>query len=147
MIIVADEMKNAVNYHTVQLILELGSVKMGILPYTVDTDEQISGKSISRTVVESDNVSIIVVLEIFKVNVQNIIVRTEDDRYITYHAYLAFNYSLKSLPTQSLALEYKSSVLFEEPYHRPKFLQIYNYYLLKLDIEIIIFNFERLSDN
>ena len=42
MIIVTYQVKDTMNYHPIQLILELGSVFDRILPYCINTDKEIA---------------------------------------------------------------------------------------------------------
>ena len=69
---------------TVEFIGKLGSVEGGILPDGIDTYEKITGKVVAFTIIESYDVSEIVVLKIFHVDIKNVIVGTEYYVNITY---------------------------------------------------------------
>ena len=90
MIIITDEMENAMDYDSVEFFLELGSILDGIFTDTVDADEKITGKSVALAIIEGDDVSEIVVLEILLVYIENVIVGTEDDGDVSDATDLAF---------------------------------------------------------
>ena len=109
MVIISYKMKKAVDNDPVQLILELSSILTGIFPDTVDTYKEISGQSVTFTIVESNDIGKIIVLEISLVYIQNIIVRTEDYRYVTRTLYLALGNKPQPPVIKCLAFKDKTS--------------------------------------
>ena len=73
-IVVTDKMKKAVDNYTVKLISEISTEIQRILLHAVNADEQIAGKDIINTIIESDDVCVVVVFEVTDVYVKNIIV-------------------------------------------------------------------------
>ena len=61
MIVIADEMEDAMDDYAVKLIVELGSVEDGILTDGINADEKVSGNPVALAIVESDNVREIIV--------------------------------------------------------------------------------------
>ena len=72
-------MKNTMNNHPVQLFLEIGTIFDSILSDSIDTDKKVAGKFVTFAVIESDYISKVIMLEIFLIDIQNIIIRTEYD--------------------------------------------------------------------
>lgn len=74
MIIITYKMKYSMNDDPVQLFLEVGTVLDGILPDTVNTYEKITGQPVTLAIIESDDVSEVIMLKIFLIDIQDIIV-------------------------------------------------------------------------
>ena len=108
MVIITDEMKDTMDNDPVQLVLEFGTIFESIFTDTVDTDEKITGKSVPFAIVEGDDVSEIVMLEVLLVYIEDVVVRTEDYRYVTNATNFAF--SNKSKPSVVQSLPFKNEV-------------------------------------
>ena len=117
MIIVSDEMKDSMNNYSVQFLLEFSSILWSILPDTVYTDEEITGKSVTFAVIKSYDIGEVIVLKIFLVYIQYIIVGTEDDRDLTDSSDLAFSNKSEPAVIQSLTLENEVCILKIVRYH------------------------------
>ena len=111
MIIIADEMENAMNYDSVEFFLELGSILDSIFTDTIDADEKITGKSVALAIIESDDISEIVMLEILLVYIKNVIVGTEDDGNVSDATDLAFCDKSEPAVSKSLSLKDKVCIL------------------------------------
>ena len=74
--------------------VEFGFVRslelFGIGTYRVQTDEQVARNAVSLTVVERDDVGVIIVLQILAVYFQNLFIRTENVSYFTYFFPVSF---------------------------------------------------------
>ena len=79
MIVITYKMKDTMNYYSIELFLEFCSVLLSILSDRINTYEEIARKTITFAIIESDDISEIVMLEIFLVYISYIVVRTEDD--------------------------------------------------------------------
>jgi hypothetical protein len=105
MVVISYQMEKTMHHDTVQFILELRTIEQGILPDGVDTDEKVAGEFVPLAIVEGDDVREIVVLEITHVNVQDIIVRAEDDGDVPYPFDLAPRYHPQPAVIQSFTFE------------------------------------------
>ena len=74
MVVITDEMENAVNYDPVEFIVKLCSVLEGILTDRIDTYEKISVKLITLTIIKSYYIRKIVVSEITLVDIEDIVI-------------------------------------------------------------------------
>ena len=83
MVIVADEVQQAVHDDAIELIRKLRPVKSGILPHGIYGDEKVSGEAVSLAVIEGDDIGIIIVLQIFYIDIQYIIIGTEYYRNVS----------------------------------------------------------------
>ena len=90
MVVVTYQVEKSVNHHAIQLLVEVHTIELGIILHAVYADEQISTEDILLAVVESNDVSKLIVLEIFHINVEDIVIRTENDVNVTYLFNLAF---------------------------------------------------------
>ena len=108
MVIITDEMKDTMDNDPVQLVLEFGTIFESIFTDTIDTDEKVTGKSVPFAIVEGDDVSEIVMLEVLLVYIEDVVVRTEDYRYVTNATNFAF--SNKSKPSVVQSLPFKNEV-------------------------------------
>ena len=126
-VIVADEVQDAVHNDAVQFIGKLGSVERSILLYGIDGDEQVSGEPVSLTIVESDDVCEIVMLKVTHVHIEDVVVGTE--YYVNVSDGFDFAASDHFQPTvvRLFVLENKLYILAIIPDHDQKFPQIYNY--------------------
>ena len=89
MIVITDKMKDAMHDDPVELILELGSIFDRILPYSIHTDEEVSGEPVPLTVIKSYDVSEVIMLKILLIDIQYIIIGTEYDGDVSDAAYFA----------------------------------------------------------
>ena len=140
MIIIADEMENAMDYDSVEFFLELGSILDCIFTDTVDADEQVTGESVPFAIVEGDDVSEIVMLEVLLIYIEDVVVGTEDYRYVTDTADLAFSNKTKPTVIQGFALENEICVL-EIVRNHAKIFRKSTILYKKFEIKIIISNF------
>ena len=108
MIIIADQMKDAMDDDSIEFLLEFGSILYRVFADAVDTDKKITRQLIILAIIEGDDVSEIIMLEILLVYIENIIVRAEDDGDVSYTADLALCY--KSKPTVIERLTFKDKV-------------------------------------
>jgi hypothetical protein len=95
MIIISDEMKKAVNDDPVELIGKLGPVERGVLPDGIYAYEKVSGETVSFTIIESNDVRIIIVLQIFYIDIQNIIIGAEYNRNVSQTLGFTLRYKLE----------------------------------------------------
>ena len=77
-------MENSVDDHPVKFFFEIGSEFNGVFTYTVHTDEKISGQYLSFAIVEGYDVGEIIMLELLHVDIENVIVGTENDIDVPY---------------------------------------------------------------
>ena len=126
-VVVTNQMKKTMNDDPVEFLIELGTIFNGILTNGVDTDEQISGKLVSLTIVESDNVGKIVMLKISHVDIKDVIVGTKYYVNIAYGSDLTASDKLQPAVRGQFILENKLDIFTIVPDHGSKFLQIYNY--------------------
>ena len=110
-IVISDKMKKAVDDDTVQLILKFGPELYGIFTDRINTNEKVSGKTVSLTVIESYNIRKIIVLKILLIDVKHVIVRTENNRYIPYSTYFALGRKFQPLVRFTTVAEFEVSVL------------------------------------
>ena len=96
------------NDYSVKFLFEFGSVLGSIFPYAVDTYEKITGESVSLAIIKCNDIGEVIVLEIFLIYIQYIIIRTEDDRYLTDPSDLTF--SNKSEPAVIQGLTFKNEI-------------------------------------
>jgi len=126
-IVITDQMEETMDDHAVKFLIELGTIFNGILTDSVDTDEQISGKLVSLTIVESDNVGKIVMLKITHVDIKDVIVGTKDYVNITDGPDFATSDKFQPTVCSKFILENKLDIFTIVPDHASKFPQIYNY--------------------
>ena len=111
MVVVTNQMQHAMDNDPVEFIRELRPVKSGIFTHGINADKEVSAEPIPLTVVKGDDVCIIIVFQIFYIDIQNIIIGTKYNRYISQA--LGFTLCNKLEPTRSKAffLKRKSNVL------------------------------------
>ena len=63
MIVITYQMKQAVYNHPMEFFLEFRPVFQGIFTYGIHTYEQVTGKNIALTIIESDDIRKIIVTE------------------------------------------------------------------------------------
>ena len=89
MVIITYKMKQAMDHHTVKLLVKISTIFNGILTNRVDTYEQVTGKLFSFTVIKGYDVGEIIMAEVPHVYIQDVVIRTEDNVDITYSLYFA----------------------------------------------------------
>ena len=63
MVVITDQMQDAMDNHPIEFIGELGPIERSVLPDGIDADEQVAVQAVAFAVVEGDDVRKIVVLE------------------------------------------------------------------------------------
>jgi hypothetical protein len=94
----------------VEFILEIRTVLYGILTNCINTYEEISRQFITFTVIECDDVCKIVMLKILLIDIQNIIIRTEDYGNVSYSADLTLCNKAQPTVIESFTFENEISV-------------------------------------
>lgn len=110
-VVIADEMKKPMDDDPVEFILKFSPELDCILPYGIDAYEKVTGKTVALAIVESDDVGKVVVLEELLVDVEDIVIGTEDYGNVPYSEYLAFGRKLKPLVCLPPVPEIEVSVL------------------------------------
>ena len=77
MVVITYQVQQAMNNDTIEFIRKFGSVKTGIFANGIYTDEKVTGKPVSLTVIKGNNVRVIIVVQIFYIDIQNIIIGAE----------------------------------------------------------------------
>lgn len=95
MIVVSDEMKQSMDNYSVEFFFELCLVEDGVFLDRIYTDEKITGKDIAFAIVESNDVSEIVVLKKLLIDIKNVVVGTENYIDLTEFLYFTFSYKFK----------------------------------------------------
>ena len=121
-------MKDTMYHHAVEFIRELRTISNRIFPNTVDTDKQVAGNFISFAIIKRDDIGKIIVLEVFQVHVQDVIIRTENNRDVSQPADLTFGDQAEPAVVALLALENEGGILVKIRNHGLPFfrLQIYD---------------------
>ena len=78
-VVIAYEMKDAVDNDPVELVLEIHLVLIGIFPDAVNAYEKVAGNLVALGLVKSNDVGKIIVTQIFHIYIQDVIVRAEDN--------------------------------------------------------------------
>ena len=74
-------MEDAVDDCAVQFVVVSCPELLGVAPHCVETDEYVPGDYVALGIVESDDVSVIVVVEVLAIDLDNPVVRAEDVGY------------------------------------------------------------------
>ena len=130
MVVVTDKMEYTVDHDPIEFVGELCPVEKGILPDTVYADKQISAEDILFAVVEGDDIGEVIVLEILHIDVENIVIRTEDYVNISYLSDLTRRYRSQPLVIKRFVFEFERNVLAiisDHSFQLKKDAQIYNY--------------------
>ena len=125
MVVITDQVQETMDNDPVQLILELGSIKLRVLPDRVHTDEKVTVQAVALAVVECDDVREVIVLQILHVHVQDVIVRAENDGNITQSTDLTLGDQLEPTAGKPLLLESELRIFVIIGYHNQNFVQIY----------------------
>ena len=70
--------------NTVELLVESGVELLGILLHTLNTYQNIAGNNFALNVVEGDNVGIGIVIEIFTIDLDEVIIVAEEIADVAY---------------------------------------------------------------
>ena len=111
MVIITYMMENTMNAHPVEFIGKLSTVLKGIFTDTVNADEKITGKSVPLAIIKGDYICEVIVLKLLLVDLQYIIIRTENNGYITYSPDFTFSHKPKPTVIQSPGTENKIGIL------------------------------------
>ena len=117
MIVVSDKMENAVHYHPVQFVFELGAVEGSVVADGIYADEKIPGELAPLAIVEGYYVGEVVVLKVLHVDIEYVVVGTEDDADIAERADFALGDELEPLVVQQLVLELEVDIFLIVPDH------------------------------
>ena len=110
-------MKNAMHDNTVEFIFETGRIMRSIVLDRINTDEQVTRKDISITIIESNNVSIIIVLQILLIYIKKVAVRTKNNVDIANGLGFCFRNKLKPSFADKFVGKIKFDVLGEKSNH------------------------------
>lgn len=77
MVVITNQMQEAVDDDAVKFIGKGGSIKGGVFAHGIDRDEKVSAKGIALAIVKGDNVRVIIVLQIFYIDIQYIFIGTK----------------------------------------------------------------------
>jgi hypothetical protein len=116
-VIISYKMENPVDNHPVQLGFKVSGIKPGIVTDGIYAYEKVSGKDILLTVIEGDDVCIIIVAKIFSIDIQKIGVGAKYDVNLPDTAVFAFSDSLEPAPGQHPVPERKNRIFDIKPYH------------------------------
>jgi len=113
MVIISYKVQKAVDNHAVKLIGKLGPIEGGVFTHGINTDKKVSGKPLTLTVVKGDNVRIIIVLQIFYIDIKNIIIGTKYNGNVSQALGLTLGHKLEPTGSQTLFLEHKLAIFGE----------------------------------
>jgi hypothetical protein len=105
--------KEAVYDDAVQFIGKLGPVERSVLPNGIDGDEKVSGEAVSLTVVEGNDICVVIVLQIFYIDIQNIIIGTKYHSNVSKALGLTLGYKFEPTRSEAFFLEGKHNVFRE----------------------------------
>ena len=125
MVVVTDQVQDAMDNHAIKFVLELGPIEGGVLPDGIHADEQVAADSVALAIVERDDVGEVIVLQVLHIHVQDVVVRTENDGNVTQAPDLAFGNQFEPAVGKPLLLEGKFRILGEIRDHNRIFVQIY----------------------
>ena len=125
MVVIPDQVQQAVHDHPVQFVGELDTVEHGVLPDGIYGDEKVAGEVVSFTVIEGNDVGVIIVLQIFYIDIQNKIIGAEYNRNIAQALGLALGDELEPAAGEPLLLDGELRIFGKVRNHDGFFLQIY----------------------
>ena len=125
MVVITDQVQDTMDNDPVQLILELGPVKLRVLPDRIHADEEITVQAVTLAVVERDDVREVIVLQILHIHVQDVVVRAENDGNITQPPDLTLGDQFEPTAGKPLLLESELRIFVIIGYHNQNFVQIY----------------------
>ena len=147
MVIISDQVQNAMDDDPVQFIIELGSEIQCVFTHRIYTDEKITGQDVTLAVIKCNDVRKVVMSKIALVYVQDIIVRTKND--IDRSQLTDFTLSNQLQPTgrKTLGFEQKRSIFKKIADHiKPKISANLQLLYKKFEINRIISNFTPQTD-
>ena len=83
MVVISDKVKDSMDYDPVEFIIKSGTVERSIIPDGIYTYEKVAGKDFTFTIIERYYIDIVIVLELFLVDLKEIRVGTKYDVYIS----------------------------------------------------------------
>ena len=136
MVVIADKVEKTMDDYPVQFIAEFSPVERSVFTDGIDAYEKVPAENVSLAIIESNYIGIIIVLEIFEIDIKDIIVRTENYGYIPEAADFAFRNDFEPTGSQPFFLEIEFDVLIEIRYHSDGF-NMQNYKIITRQYEII----------
>ena len=127
MVIVTDQMKQAMDDDPVEFGFEGCAVKGGIVADGVDADEQIARQGIPFAIIKGNDVGIVLVPEITDVHVKDVRVGTKDHGQVADLPALYFRHLFQPAVGEPFLTEGKNDIFAKVLDHVPIFSQIYNY--------------------
>lgn len=103
-------MENTVYDDSAKFGIEICFIVIGIVPYSIDTNEKVAGKNIPLAVIKSDDVSIVMMIEGPDVDIENVRVGTENDIDLTDAAFLSFGNCLKPSVSEPPDIEFETGI-------------------------------------
>ena len=113
MVIISYKVQKAVDNHAVKLIGKLGPIEGGVFTHGINTDKKVSGKAIALTIVKGNNIRIIIVLQIFYIDIQNIIIGTKYNGNVSQTLGLTLGHKLEPTGSQALFLKGELAIFGE----------------------------------
>ena len=113
MVIVANQVQYAMDNHTIQLVGKLCPIVQSVFPYGINADKQISRQAVSFTIVKGNNVCIVIVLQIFYIDIQNIIIGTKYNGNVSQTLGLTLGHKLEPTGSQALFLKGELAIFGE----------------------------------
>ena len=110
MIVITYKMKNTVNDDSVKFGIEICFIEICIVPYSIDTDEKVTGKNITLTIIESDDVSIVMMIKGPDIDIENVRVWTKNNVYLSYSAILSHGDGLDPSVREPPDIEFETGI-------------------------------------
>jgi hypothetical protein len=108
MVVVSDEMKDAMYHYPVQFLIEVCFIESGILPDGIHADKQIAGNLLTLAIVEGYDIRKVIVAQILNVDIQDVRIGAEYYVNIAETPDLAFGHEFEPgiVETPVLILEF-----------------------------------------
>jgi hypothetical protein len=87
-------MQNAMDDNSMQLFFIRAAKLFGVESHGVQTDEEVAGNALALAIVERDDVSIVVVLQVLSVHLEYLLVIAEDIGYLSHSLAIAVCHGL-----------------------------------------------------
>ena len=78
------------DYYPVKFIGKVNTIKGSVFPYGIYAYEKVSAEAVSFAIIKGYNIRIIIVLQIFNIDIQNIIIGTKYNRNVSQALEFAF---------------------------------------------------------
>ena len=104
-------MKQTVNNDTIQLIIERRRKFRGIVTNRIYTDKEIARKNIALTIIKSNDISIIIMLKVLHIDIEDIRVRTENNINITDIPLFGLGNKIEPTFSEEFLIEVKNDIL------------------------------------